>query len=359
MQRRTKGILAGVGGVVVLAGVIVGVQLLADGDGAGEALAVLPADAEWVEYVDRDAVYEAAGLDDLEHGASDSEFDDHTEDLAGLPVGTPLARYVRVMQAAAFSELAVDWYATAQSADSMVSVYRLDDDIDLGDVAEDLEDAGYDQGEVQGRDRFTADLEDAGTSGLVGDRYPLPALADVTIDEDEHLLVTGSDPEAVLDVLDENADSLADDDSVADLFDEAGDVAYASVSAGARACAEPERLSEAQREQATADSGSDALGRPDAVGTFLLEDDDDLVPLTLLGFGSDGDAEDDAAAREEWLEEGTDPVTRQPNADLYDVESVEADGSLVRVEVDHGEQAARRAVQMSLQRSGPGTCGQG
>lgn len=360
VNRRTKIISGVAGALVVVGGAVVAVQLLTDGGGGPTAAAeVLPADTDEFVFVDRDAWAKRVGLDDIGHDFSDEDLKRyHDQVKQQSAVSTPLASYVSMMKDAAFHEFDVDWQVTGRRTSDEPAhweVYRIDDDIDLADIADDLTEAGYDKQSLEGHDRFTADLSqaDAG-SGLIGDQWPA-VYGDLTLIEDEHLVIAATDPESVVEVIDGDADSLADSEHLEGLLDPVDDVEVAVVGLDSP-CGQPlgRNTDAAQTEAAWAGSGADGLGSAQATGFFLIGDGETAQAVGVLEFASDDDAEDDAKARRTWLEDGSSLITGQPMSELVDLDSVETDGSLVIARAD--TEAGMRHLDMVNRRDGLTVC---
>ena len=321
-------VVAAVAVLAVVGGLVAYFVIKGGSEGVAGAAEVLPADAVQVRYVDRDAAAERLGVGDIEHGASSEDIDKYLEAMQDAPWAvTPFGLSLAVMEDASFNELDVDWWALvelssgSETAQAPLNVYRMDDDLDLADVADALADAGLKESEVDGHRRFQGGAgESTDASGLIDGNLPARDLSDVTVVEDEHLIVVGAEPERVLDVIDGDADSLADEGDLSALGDTAESTEFALVMLGdggqcgdtllARSGATPKQLAAIKSESGLAD-----LGTPDARGVFVVSDDDDADAVGVLAFGSEDEAEADAEARETWLEEGSDPVTRQPIAD--------------------------------------------
>ena len=204
-------------------------------DGIDGAAEVLPADAVQVRYVDRDAAADRLGVGDIDHGASSGDIDKYLKATQDAPWAvTPFGLSLAVMEDAPFNELDVDWSASveissgSETDQAPLNVYRMDDDLDLGDVADALADAGLKESEVDGHRRFQAGDASPDASGMIDGNLPAGDLFDVTVVEDEHLLVVGSEPERVLDVIDGDADSLADESDLAALGDRSESAEFAA-----------------------------------------------------------------------------------------------------------------------------------
>ena len=166
------------------------------------------ADAEVVRYLDRAGAARQLGLG--------SDVDEYLAALQDAPwIATRLATTVALSEDAPFSELDVDWWASVEvdvGEGAPLNVYRLDDDVDLGAVADALADAGLEESTLGGHRRFKVGPEvPIDETGMV-DGMPVQGLPDVTVLEDAHLLVVGAEPERVVDVVEGEADALADQD---------------------------------------------------------------------------------------------------------------------------------------------------
>jgi hypothetical protein len=217
-----------------------------------EALEYLPADATTVTFVDRAALAERVG-----DGEPETAY------------GTELSRWSAVMEDAAFDDSDVEWEAIA-NGDGLARVWKMSDDLDFDAVAADLEDAGFERSGSADRPVFTADLADADETGLIGGRYPAAPLLSLALVPDEELIVSGSEVSALLDVVTDHTDSLADAGSFGDLVDEADDqdaLEYAGLSV-APACGGTGRLSPEQATQLY-----EGLLSPDAMALFATPED--------------------------------------------------------------------------------------
>ncbi len=197
-------------------------QLLGSGSSFDDALEVVPGDATSVTFVDRAANAKRLGIEDVDDIVENTE-----DDPAG---GTPLVQWVQPMQDAAFSELDVQWWVRSAASDGPpVNVYKVED-VDLDELVKDLEDAGFDSEEKDGRTMLTAgsptELADPET-GLIDDAYPLEFGFGVLVDPDEDLVATGAELDRVVDVLDDDEDSLTDAGTFDDLADGVDDIELA------------------------------------------------------------------------------------------------------------------------------------
>lgn len=290
-----------------------------------EALEYLPADDSTVTFVDRAAIAERVG-----DGEPETAY------------GTELSRWTAVMEDAAFDDADIEWEAIATSADGLARVWRMSDDLDFDAVAADLEDAGFERSGAADRPVFTADLADADETGLVGGRYPAAPLLALALVPDEELIVSGSDVSALLDVVTDDADSLADAGSFGDLVDAADDqdaLEYAAL-ALEPTCGAAGRISPEQ-----AVHQYEGLLHPDA-GTALFATPDEVTGVRL--FADEQDAAADAEGLATYLDERADVTGFDASVD------VEADDRAVLAEA--GPDDRRTMAQAWLQADGPFAC---
>lgn len=187
-----------------------------------EALEYLPDDATAVLFVDRAAIAERQGFEDIATGASEDQLAAWAKAQQEEGYGTELTPSVAVMQEAAFSDFDIAWEAAATSQDHLVRVWKLDEEADFDAIARDLEDAGYQRTAQGDADLFEIDLSAAdATTGFFGGRYP-PTLVSLALIPDENLIVSGDVAEGLA-VVNDDEDSLADAGSFDDLLDTAPD----------------------------------------------------------------------------------------------------------------------------------------
>ncbi|HWJ11684.1 MAG TPA: hypothetical protein VNS46_20050 [Nocardioides sp.] len=188
----------------LLAGGLTGCGLLDGSSPVEDALEYLPADATTVQFVDRAAIADRSPIADREGYA------------------TELAAWVDVMQDAGFSDLDITWEASGTSTDDgRVRVWKLDDDVDFDDLADDLNDAGYDSEGSGDVETFEISVAEADEDGLYGGRYP-SMLTSLALVPDEHLVLSGA-VELAVDVAGDDEDSLSDAGTFTDLLDRAAD----------------------------------------------------------------------------------------------------------------------------------------
>lgn len=290
-----------------------------------EALEYLPADGTTVTFVDRAELAERVGDGDPESA-----------------YGTELSRWTAVMADAAFDDTDVEWEAVATFGDGLARVWRMSDDLDFEAVGTDLEDAGFERSGSADRPVFTADLADADETGLVGGRYPAAPLLSLALVPDEELIVSGSDVSALLDVVTDDSDSLADAGTFTELVDEADDqdaLEYAGLTVDP-SCGGSGRTSPEQAAQQY-----EGLRQPDA-GMALFVTADDVTGVRL--FGDEEDAAADAEAMATYLDERADVTGFDASVE------VEADDRAVLAEA--GPDDRRTMAQAWLRADGPFAC---
>ena len=168
-----------------------------------------------------------------------SDVDEYLAALQDAPwIATPLATTVAVSEDAPVRRARRGLVGLGRGRvgeGAPLNVYRLDDDVDLGAVADALADAGLEESDLDGHRRFKVGPDvPMDETGMV-DGIPVQGLPDVTVLEDAHLLVAGAEPERVVDVVDGDADALADQDGLAALTDRTGAPLYAVAFLGADA----------------------------------------------------------------------------------------------------------------------------
>lgn len=288
-----------------------------------ESLEYLPSGATTVTFVDRAAVAERVGDGDPE-----------------TAYGTELARWTEAMADAAFDDSDVEWEAVATGDGSLGRVWKMSDDLDFDAVADDLEDAGFERSGPQDRPTFTADLAAADENGLVGGRYPAVLLS-LALVPDEEVIVSGPDVDALLDVVEDDADSLADAGSFGDLLDKSGDqddLEHAALTLEP-SCGASGRISP---EQAAQQYGG--LLRPAGMGLFATADA--VTGVRLLP--DEKEAVEDAEGLVTYLDERADTTGFDAELD------VRGDGPAVVAEARPADR--RTMVQAWLQGDGPFAC---
>ena len=294
--------------LVLISTPLTGCGILDGSSSLEDALEVVPGDVDRVTFFDREAAVERVG-----------------DDLELLPFRTELDRYLSVMiEDAPFSAADIDWEVVGYVDDSFGRAWRMDDDLDLDDVADELVELGYD--EDGSGDLRTLEI---GLDEVDDEHTYLQSMQSVTIVPDEHLMITGPLGPDLVDVVDDDEDSAVDTDAFEDLVDSTDDVEVADLARADTVCSLGDaELSPEQLES----SGVTELGRPDETAYFVHGDEGET--RSVLKFGDDDAAEDDAGAREELLADGTSPVSGVPYSEFGDFD-VETDGDQVRIDIDY------------------------
>ncbi len=307
-------------------------QLLGgDDDTLADALDLVPATVTEAEFVNRSALAERLGLDDLTTPADAAgvrKYRRATDLYLAPPSG--LHPYLETMQAVAFSELDVEWAVHAPVPGGRgfgpTDIYKVADDVDLDEVVTDLVRAGFDHEEVDGRSQLESKAVQTGTDdvGYIGEGYPDEFAYGLIVAPEEHLVITTSAFDSVTAVLDDEADSLADAGTFDAVVDDVDDVEYAflqrDVGCGGH--------SKEQLELGVADLG-DVTRR----GLLASTDDDTVALSARLQFDDDDAAEDDLEARTEYFDTGRSTSTGDPVSDLGQAE-LDRDGDVVMIELD-------------------------
>lgn len=327
-----------------------------------DAFEYLPADTVQVRFADRLAMAERLEVDDLDpRDLSDGDVDDYVGELTdednGAVAITDLNTYVAAMRDAPLNELDVEWEAWASWGESdgesrgAAFVWKVGDDVDFDELADDLEAKGYEKGGSGDLPMFTNDISNADETGLFGGVYP-PTMVNVLLDEDEQVVVSAVSPDSLADVADviaEDSDSLADDGGLDKLLDVAdGDPELAWLTNGG-----PDVCIGGGRLPADALEQYGDLGRPQARAFFVSGVDEPEV-LLALRYASEDAAKDDLEARETLVDEGADARTAQPFSELGDFD-LDQDGRFVLIEEDF-DAGPRAALAAEQNGAGPGVC---
>ncbi|WGX98118.1 hypothetical protein [Nocardioides sp. L-11A] len=166
-------------------------------------------------FTDRAAIADRLDMEQIETGASEADTARWAD--AFWAEGYRMAVSVRstAMRKAAFSELDVEWEVLGGPDGGGIGlsardthIWRMSEDLDLAAVADDLEDAGLKRSGPDERPVFEPDFSAVDEQNTYGGRYPME-LGHLTLVPDEHLILIGLETDAVLDVIDGKADSLA------------------------------------------------------------------------------------------------------------------------------------------------------
>jgi hypothetical protein len=312
--------------VVLVVPALTGCGLFGGSSSLDDALEVMPGTASRVIFFDRASAAERLDLEELDADPSDEELESYIDDTQELPYFTELDRsLIQMLETAPFSAQDVEWEVVGYESDGFGRVWRMNDDLDLDDVADELVDSGFEEESGEGR-TLSIDLHD-----IAAEEQYLVAMQNITLLPDDHLIVTGPLANDVLDVINDDADSAVDTDAFEDLVDGTDDVEFADLARDDLACSfGTSRLAPEQQ----AASGIGELGHPEEVGFFVYGDEPEA--RSVLKFDSDEAAEDDAEAREEYLDEASSPVSGVPYSEFGDWE-IEADGDQVRIDITYDD----------------------
>ena len=319
--------------VLVTSGVTAGCGIFNLGtDNFADALDAVPSGADYIHYVDAEQMRERLKIDAKDAKASEAGLEDYVEELVDAPVATELDTYAVPMKDAAFSSLDVIWEVSAATDDALYRAWRISDDVDLEEVADDMEEAGFERDEIGGHPHLSVDPATASANGLVGDRYPAITLLDTVLIPDEHLILSSGDVETLVDVADGEQDSMSDSDAADDLADGQDDIEFAYLAfADETVCTGG--LGQEVTPEGQAAFEANGLGTPEASGSFLSGSDPNTQ--TVLLFDNEDDAKEDAEAREDYLDEGSDPISRRPYDEFgsWDIK-VEGQREIIDVDLD-------------------------
>jgi hypothetical protein len=339
--------------VLVVLGLLVSLAACSDDDGGGggggpdddsslaQALTLVPSDARSMTFTDVAATTERLGVDDVTADSSEDEVARYVRTMSDAGAGTPLDLYLGAMLDgdAAFTALDVQWAVSGEVGD----VYRLDDEVDLDAIGDDLVDAGYEEASDDPA-TYTLELDAVDETGLVGDRYPfLPGV--IVLDPDDHLLVRA--PDAGEASLVGDGESAADAGTFDDLLDGLDDVEVVSAVAPDDGYCFGALRSPATRDEVAERSGVADLGRPELVAGVVMGDGDEARTSVRLEFDDPDAAEDDAAAREDYLADGTSLQTQQPVSDLVSDVDVSVSGAVETIDLTL--KGGLRTLQMMMQ----------
>lgn len=295
------------------------------GANMAEALAVAPADTGMFEFGDSARWRER------------HKFTGGDTDAMLIAAGSSAA-FVGDMWAAVRTDLglgwsAVDtvWSATITDPKGKLSVYRLRSDVDMAKVSAGLKKAGYSD---KGDGTFTRPMD--------ADAYTQPASpvrslgAQVRVVADKHLVLarmTGSVSDLPA------GKSLANADDVAPVVADAGDVDYAVLQRGERACGVPGNVPP----QALATYGVSGL-KPVEAAFVMMKTDTDGTANALYASADDAKADQPARAK---VISGNSMRTARPFAEIAPM-TVAQDDKLLRYTVKPKQQITVRTMTQTL-----------
>jgi hypothetical protein len=290
------------------------------------AAALLPEDTVRVAWTDWAGVREELDATDVRAtGASAEEFLGEAGDLDLSSASPTAGTSLLIADAFGFSPLTSEWEVLGQGRDGMVLILKLDEDADLGEIADAFEEVGFSRPD---KDELSGEVWTGGPDVItnvpgLGD----PVLQHVAFLEDENLLVASDAADYLADampVVKGDKDGLDLGELVDPIEDPLAAVAFASDFV----C---EDLSMGE-----ADEGAQALAEE------LVEDAGGVSPLTgyvaalqpdhrmslVFDFETDKQAEKNAGSRRE-LAGMDDPGQLVSYPDVFRVDESEADGHRV------------------------------
>ncbi len=303
-----------------------GCGLFGDSTSVEDALETMPGTVTRVTFFDRAAASERLGLDELDGDSSD-ETEAYLDEAQALPFRTDLDVYLlQMLDNAPFTALDLEWEVVGYDSDGDYGrAWKMDDDLDLNDVIDELVDLGYTK---RGSDDAATLTVDPSRVDEAAAAYLLP-ISNITVLADEHLIVTGPLADDVLSAVADDTDSLVDTGAFGDLVASADDIEVADLTREDAVCSLGDSVLPPEQLEAI---GADDLAGPDQAGFFVHGDDGQA--LSVMVFESEDAAGDAASQREDFLAEGASPVSGVPYSELGGFD-VEADGDQVRIDIDY------------------------
>jgi hypothetical protein len=245
------------------------------------------------------------------------------------------------------------WGENPEDPNGSAYVWKVGDEVDFDDLADDLTEKGYAESSAAEQPVFSADLSDVdGDIGLIGGVYPPAPMLNVLLVEDEQLVAASGSPDSLAEVaavISDDDDSLADAGSMDDLIDAAKDDTEIAVlrNGASEVCRNlgnrlPPQVLDRYRD----------LGVPDGRALFIMGGD--ASASLVLRYPSESAAEDDLGAREALLAEGEDVGTMEPFDQLGSFD-IERDGDLLLIDQEYDDGTAR-ALAAEHDGGGAGFC---
>lgn len=230
MQRRLLFVAVTTSCVVVLA--IGAVMLWTSGASgkAAEAMRFLPADASYVEFYDSEPSSVRLGLEDLSSDSTDKKIAEYLGKAGERQwVTSSLATSYTAMASWSWHFADVEWEANYFGDDASATVFKLRDDLDMDAVIDSFAERDYERSDAGDFPEFSADLSALGDEAV-------PVLARAIVVPDEHLVLAGPNPEALLETVRGDADSLADSDTATELLSSFAAPEWAMLAVGESSC---------------------------------------------------------------------------------------------------------------------------
>lgn len=318
--------------LLVTAAVVVGVRWWRDAHRSAlqQAVAMAPDDAQQLSWTHWSAVRDELGLD---LGDDDDPGADEVQELldrgfeADLTQTTALGGSATQMQRAlGFSPATADWELFSQSDKGAVVMVRLPDSVDMEQVTATVAASGYAEPDDEGG-VWVGELALLAELGGI-----TPELAYLVVDEDRHLVLSSDNrgylADAAEDMRDENGP-----DGLDGVVEAAGDPLAAAIYTGDHACA---KLAMSQADDGDQQQAAELLAQAGQVNpmtgfALALRPGGDV--RVAMEFESDDQARTNADTRAT-LASGPAPGEGGEYADLFQLGAVEADGTVVTMELD-------------------------
>jgi hypothetical protein len=298
-----------------------------------DALDTLSEDTLRSSFTDWAAVEERLDVPDVSEAQDREEVDrflDHAYDTDLVTGSTLLDVIPGLATTFGYSPADAEWEAYGQAREGAVDVLKLNGDVDFDEIADNLEEAGYDPpDEDDGVWRGTGDL-------VVEFESPMTTIQiNVMLLEDERLVLTSDSAaflESTRDVVRGDAESLRDVPGVDGLVGAVEDAVSAELWTGDFAC---EDLSMTKADAADRATGARLVEEAGGVhpldGLVLARTGGDAATIAMW-FDSEADADDDLQPRTD-LARGPAPGQGGDFAERFTVESSRVDGQLITMKI--------------------------
>jgi hypothetical protein len=330
----------------LVAGIVVVLALVAAGSVAGlrwwershrtdleRALAYAPSGTARFSWTDWAGVRRELDAD-LDGRSSADELDAFLSDGfdADLTSGSAMGESATVLQQAfGFSPATVDWELLAQGDEGSVLLAGLPDDLDLDDLADDLEALGYERpddedGLWNGGEELVARISLANGSSLS------PQFQYLALDGDRHLLLASDSGPYLRDAV-AGIDDELDEQGLRDVASAVSEPLSAAVYTGDFACRSLAMAQADADDQSTADQLVAQAGRVDPMTGFAMGIEPDRTVTVAMAFENDDQARRNADSRAT-LASGPAPGQGGDFPERFTLGPVTADGSVVRMQLD-------------------------
>jgi len=295
-----------------------------------DALAVVPASAGSALAVDQAAMKQRWGAADV-NSSSDPDSDAYREYLHHLTdylvAGDLVVSNEKMREDYGWNYADVDWAVESSSPDDPPArVYKLRDTLDMTVVTTSMDDH-YQRSGPDSRPVYKLDLKN------VEGRPPF--LLGAVVIPDQHLVIDGADPSAVLAVIDGTAAGFGETPTAQQMLVAVGDAEGVIAGWGASACQNPGPALPATTSTTRPSLGPDA--ELDALGTVTwtaVGVSDETHASASAGYPDATAAAADTPRRDDLVTNGTSRVTRQPYTEILGPTTVSAAGDQVRYRMD-------------------------